>query len=173
MIRRPPRSTRTDTLLPYTTLFRSGDVALPGPVPKAGPRTHANPDEHWALVRRMLHDEHSASVEDRVAACLVLLYAQPLAKIVALTVHDINTAEDGTYLRLGTEPLLLIPPLDALVTALPIAKPFGAARTLADPPWLFPGQNAGQHQPPTSLLGRLNRLGIPTRASSHDRKSTR
>src|SRR3546814_9214818 len=27
MIRRPPRSTRTDTLFPYTTLFRS-DVAL-------------------------------------------------------------------------------------------------------------------------------------------------
>src|SRR3546814_11427114 len=26
MIRRPPRSTRTDTLFPYTTLFRSGDV---------------------------------------------------------------------------------------------------------------------------------------------------
>src|SRR3546814_7983164 len=25
MIRRPPRSTRTDTLLPYTTLFRSPD----------------------------------------------------------------------------------------------------------------------------------------------------
>src|SRR3546814_18001657 len=27
MIRRPPRSTRTDTLFPYTTLFRSEDVA--------------------------------------------------------------------------------------------------------------------------------------------------
>src|SRR3546814_18780231 len=26
-IRRPPRSTRTDTLFPYTTLFRSGDIA--------------------------------------------------------------------------------------------------------------------------------------------------
>src|SRR3546814_14013534 len=26
MIRRPPRSTRTDTLFPYTTLFRSRDV---------------------------------------------------------------------------------------------------------------------------------------------------
>src|SRR3546814_18186452 len=26
MIRRPPRSTRTDTLFPYTTLFRSGKV---------------------------------------------------------------------------------------------------------------------------------------------------
>src|SRR3546814_20707295 len=31
MIRRPPRSTRTDTLFPYATLFRSGEVAhLPG-----------------------------------------------------------------------------------------------------------------------------------------------
>src|SRR3546814_14242305 len=30
MIRRPPRSTRTDTLFPYTTLFRSGaDATLP------------------------------------------------------------------------------------------------------------------------------------------------
>src|SRR3546814_6907471 len=29
MIRRPPRSTRTDTLFPYTTLFRSG-VGAPG-----------------------------------------------------------------------------------------------------------------------------------------------
>src|SRR3546814_19874826 len=33
MIRRPPRSTRTDTLFPYTTLFRSADcqpARLPG-----------------------------------------------------------------------------------------------------------------------------------------------
>src|SRR3546814_2718829 len=28
MIRRPPRSTRTDTLFPYTTLFRSGDLPV-------------------------------------------------------------------------------------------------------------------------------------------------
>src|SRR3546814_16562021 len=38
MIRRPPRSTRTDTLFPYTTLFRSvqpGGV-LPHLLPRAG-----------------------------------------------------------------------------------------------------------------------------------------
>src|SRR3546814_7505796 len=28
MIRRPPRSTRTDTLFPYTTLFRSPNIAI-------------------------------------------------------------------------------------------------------------------------------------------------
>src|SRR3546814_20654270 len=32
MIRRPPRSTRTDTLFPYTTLFRSIDQKLVGQV---------------------------------------------------------------------------------------------------------------------------------------------
>src|SRR3546814_973475 len=35
MIRRPPRSTRTDTLFPYTTLFRSGIGTLEqGEVPR-------------------------------------------------------------------------------------------------------------------------------------------
>src|SRR3546814_19678155 len=32
MIRRPPRSTRTDTLFPYTTLFRSHGEAEPRPL---------------------------------------------------------------------------------------------------------------------------------------------
>src|SRR3546814_18204811 len=42
MIRRPPRSTRTDTLFPYTTLFRSRGTA----VRKAGPwRRGARPSE--------------------------------------------------------------------------------------------------------------------------------
>src|SRR3546814_5678366 len=35
MIRRPPRSTRTDTLFPYTTLFRSAIVAPARPSPDA------------------------------------------------------------------------------------------------------------------------------------------
>src|SRR3546814_2747501 len=40
MIRRPPRSTRTDTLFPYTTLFRScegADRLSPEPAPTAQP----------------------------------------------------------------------------------------------------------------------------------------
>src|SRR3546814_2405088 len=37
MIRRPPRSTRTDTLFPYTTLFRSiVEAGLPRPFRRAG-----------------------------------------------------------------------------------------------------------------------------------------
>src|SRR3546814_17193547 len=36
MIPRPPRSTRTDTLFPYTTLFRSAQAVLPSTVPNSG-----------------------------------------------------------------------------------------------------------------------------------------
>src|SRR3546814_7841265 len=44
MIRRPPRSTRTDTLFPYTTLFRSGGVTEAERIGAA--RKYAE----WALV---------------------------------------------------------------------------------------------------------------------------
>src|SRR3546814_14739868 len=38
MIRRPPRSTRTDTLFPYTTLFRAAVVLEPSPTGEARSR---------------------------------------------------------------------------------------------------------------------------------------
>ncbi len=68
-------------------------LALPDAVPGAGPRGQVDQDEHWALVRRMLQDSAVASVEDRAAACLVLLYAQPVSKIVALTTEDLVIGE--------------------------------------------------------------------------------
>src|SRR3546814_15390101 len=43
MIRRPPISTRTDTLFPYTTLFRSRDQGGGRPPPDAG---RGNPARH-------------------------------------------------------------------------------------------------------------------------------
>src|SRR3546814_6321616 len=45
MIRRPPRSTRTDTLFPYTTLFRSGRGrrGRPPPARRHRPRAPAPP----------------------------------------------------------------------------------------------------------------------------------
>src|SRR3546814_1556640 len=48
MIRRPPISTRTDTLFPYTTLFRSpgepGEITFAGPQVMKGYWNHADED---------------------------------------------------------------------------------------------------------------------------------
>src|SRR6056297_3807179 len=54
LIRRPPRSTRTDTLFPYTTLFRS----LP-PQIVAG----ANRWSHGAVVARERSEEHTSELQ--------------------------------------------------------------------------------------------------------------
>src|SRR3546814_2760990 len=62
MIRRPPRSTRTDTLFPYTTLFRSGidakkpasmGLPMPGGHQKCPPPVHASD----GAARRIAHQE--------------------------------------------------------------------------------------------------------------------
>src|SRR3546814_4070376 len=72
MIRRPPRSTRTDTLFPYTTLFRSGRVSDPellnGEIPVAPsaiacegpvrllrpPRPHVRSEEHTSELQSLM-----------------------------------------------------------------------------------------------------------------------
>src|SRR3546814_1219484 len=58
MIRRPPRSTRTDTLFPYTTLFRSAD----GSGVLVGQRVADDPaDVIFAKHRRVELVRHGAS----------------------------------------------------------------------------------------------------------------
>src|SRR3546814_15548435 len=61
MIRRPPRSTRTDTLFPYTTLFRSGGVIDAIDVDRDGvfsPRT----------IRRRAHSPQEGGTQANTAA---------------------------------------------------------------------------------------------------------
>src|SRR3546814_5953649 len=62
MIRRPPRSTRTDTLFPYTTLFRSPDDALGAQHLCRGEhevgRGHAFPELPLQLEADDLGDQH-------------------------------------------------------------------------------------------------------------------
>src|SRR3546814_9578276 len=61
MIRRPPRSTRTDTLFPYTTLFRSdqneGELADLGEARRDGQRRP----------RRIAEGQHDSERRDRLA----------------------------------------------------------------------------------------------------------
>src|SRR3546814_3653260 len=58
MIRRPPRSTRTDTLFPYTTLFRS--VRRPGAMVFEPPARHARPVPH---PDRLRSEEHTSELQ--------------------------------------------------------------------------------------------------------------
>src|SRR3546814_8220771 len=73
MIRRPPRSTRTDTLFPYTTLFRSqdrgGGIAQPPAQPddgeqhEAGAFAHAGAHPRETVRNRMRSEEHTSELQ--------------------------------------------------------------------------------------------------------------
>src|SRR3546814_4826804 len=61
MIRRPPRSTRTDTLFPYTTLFRSGGGLRP--VRARGRRqSGSRPDQDAAADRQPDGDDRARTL---------------------------------------------------------------------------------------------------------------
>src|SRR3546814_18833624 len=69
MCRRPPRSTRTDTLFPYTTRFRAGAAVEAGFV--ALVLQFDQPAQHVGAVDRLPHlerDDHVAVVLDRADA---------------------------------------------------------------------------------------------------------
>src|SRR3546814_212374 len=62
MIRRPPRSTRTDTLFPYTTLFRSAPSAVPfGSIKLKGRRMAAEPRLLAKAIRALAMDAVQAA----------------------------------------------------------------------------------------------------------------
>src|SRR3546814_13464130 len=57
MIRRPPRSTRTDTLFPYTTLFRSIAASAMASPPEAAQPALDGEKEHQAEQRQQRGDD--------------------------------------------------------------------------------------------------------------------
>ncbi len=71
------------------------------------PRTrHCHKTRPLLATRRLLHDPALDPVE-RVAGALVVLYAQPVARIARLTRADLTRDGEQTLLRLGRDQLLL------------------------------------------------------------------
>src|SRR3546814_17805937 len=93
MIRRPPRSTRTDTLFPYTTLFRSPQLRL---VTLDAERPNAPP------VEIVPEREETLAGGSMVGDKIILAYLQD-AKTVAEMVHlDGTPAGDVPIPGIGT-----------------------------------------------------------------------
>src|SRR3546814_11067277 len=104
MLRRPPRSTRTDTLLPYTTLFRSRRRVVQARVRQLGRTVAQRGDETVADLRQPV----VVRARDRE------LELQPgIAQPEAVRVHDVDARprNGGQRLaQLGPDPPLAAPP---------------------------------------------------------------
>ena len=130
-----------------------------------GPTGPVDQDRRWADARRLLHDD-ACPLPDRVAGLLILLYAQKLNVITTLTTQHVLREDDRTLLRLGSTPIVLPAPLDALVSTLADGRR-APGTSLLDVPssWLFPGRRPGSPLTEDALGQRLHALGISPRQS--------
>lgn len=97
----------------------------------------------------------------RVAATLLLLYAQPVVKIAAMKSTDVILTPDGPRLSLGEEHPAPVPePFASLLTKHLASRPNMRTGSSSGSPWLFPGYRAGQHVHPNTLMTRLREIGI-------------
>jgi integrase len=114
-----------------------------------------------ALLARILTD-HELPLRPRVAAALVLLYAQRLSRIVRLTIDDVIHEEGLVLIRLGDPPSPVPEPLAGLLLAWISKRDNMNTATNPGSHWLFPGRRAGQPMHPDTLAALVNKLGIPT-----------
>src|SRR3546814_13700578 len=133
MRRRPPRSTRTDTLFPYTTLFRSGD-------------------ERQAEPLRQAHEALRLAVALRAGHAEVVLH--PAVDVGALLVADDHhgvaaeapqATDDGVVLREPTVARQRSAVLDPLAVVVSEVRPVRMARRLGH----LPGHQLAVGLPPT------------------------
>lgn len=117
--------------------------------------------ERLDLLGRVL-TSHDQPLRPRVAAAIVLLYAQPLSRVVRLSIDDVIHDSDQIFLRLGDPPSPVPGPVADLLLAWIANRDNMNTATNRNSRWLFPGRRAGQPMNPDVLAALVNDCGVPT-----------
>jgi hypothetical protein len=116
------------------------------------------------LLQRMLAGEETELLT-RVAAVLMLLYAQPLTRILALATDDIGHDDGGGItIRLGDPPAPVPEPFASLLLRYAGQRLNLTTATNPGARWLFPGRRGGQPMTPDAIERRLRGAGVPALA---------
>lgn len=119
-------------------------------------------DQRLAWIHELLTGT-SESLPYRVAGMLLLLYAQPLVKVVTFPTSIIDDADSGMSISLGkhpTDPTDVPEPFASLLRAHLAARPNLRTGAGPDSPWLFPSSLDGRHLHPNTVMDRLRDLGV-------------
>lgn len=131
------------------------------PQAKTGAVTPIGQHQRLELIARLLTDEDGLTLIDRVAAILILLFAQPVSRIIRLTLKDVADTDETLTIRLGNPPSPIPEPFAEMVRTYLTARPNLTGAANPGSTLLFPGRRAGQPLHPTSLRMRLYAAGIP------------
>jgi hypothetical protein len=134
------------------------------PLPAADhgdPAGQLSPQQRLGILGRLLTIE-DIPLRTRVAGSIVLLYAQPLTRVVRLTLDDVIHDGDQVLLRLGEPPTPVPAPFADLLLRWIASRDNMNTATNHDSTWLFPGRRAGQPMNPNSLAALVNKAGVST-----------
>ncbi|MCC6496889.1 MAG: hypothetical protein IT193_11615 [Propionibacteriaceae bacterium] len=127
------------------------------------PRTHGTFISHQQrleLLDRLLNDP-GLPAADRLIGTLILLYAQPLQRILHLRTDHILAGTDETTITLNKTPIPVPPAVENLISGYLNHRGSHLPATDPDNPWLFPGRHPGHALQPNAVRDRLRALGIP------------
>jgi hypothetical protein len=137
-------------------------LVLPSQQPSKGERLSQH--RRLELIRRAATDE-AIPLPTRVAACLMLLYAQPVSRLLHLTVDDVLHQHEEVFLQIGDPPTPVPEPFAALLVELIDHRQNMTTATNPNARWLFPGRRAGQPLNNGTMLQQLRDHGFPTQAA--------
>ena len=155
----PTTRTKIRTFIVWTNKSKI-NTALHLDAPQARSSRLLTQDQRLAWIKGLLTDDIE-SLPYRVAGTLLLLYAQPLIRIVALPTAAIVVAPHETRISLGAEPVPAPEPFAGMIQHHLDNRPnLRTAGGMVTNPWLFPGHRAGKHLDPHTMMMALRTLGI-------------
>lgn len=116
------------------------------------PRMSSSDQDH--ALQRVVHAQELTS-RDQAVAMLVLVFAQHVEDVVALTWDDITVTDDIVTVHLGSIDIALPEPLDQPWRELAAAPGHDLTASHPNTNWVFRGYSPGSHLDPSYLRTRL------------------
>jgi integrase len=111
-------------------------------------------DQQNAVIEKVAHQQ-TLHPRDRLAAILIIVFAQRAEDVAALTWKQITISAEKVSITLAGIPIDLPPPLDEPVRALAVSNYNNQTAAHPKSPWVFRGYRPGMHVTPMHLRARL------------------
>lgn len=127
-------------------------------VPQPPPAVTVSQEQRWQAVSQLLHDPE-LRLYTRVGGLFLLLFAQPLTRIVAMRTDQVTLASHTVHVAFHDVPIQMPTPLDDLIREH-LSRRGKSLYASRDTGWLFPGGNPGMHLATENLRSQLVAIGI-------------
>src|SRR3546814_8572854 len=103
MIRRPPRSTRTDTLFPYTTLFRSEGCSMLRGLMQDAPLLISGILEYAASAHGERSEEHTSELQSLMRISYAVFCLKKKKQVISQVDQRLTQKNPATHCKQYTE----------------------------------------------------------------------